>query len=88
MEVVLDFADYACTVLRRALEGSQTFLTAIILMVASERRMAADRFTARLDGEIDLTVQILNSNRAVRVGPAVGIYPIHTIAGFLHNLFQ
>ncbi len=31
--------------LRRAQEGSQTFLTAIILMVASERRMAAGWFT-------------------------------------------
>ena len=33
---------------RRAQEGSQTFLTAIILMVASERRMAADWFTRAL----------------------------------------
>jgi hypothetical protein len=40
--------------LRRALRGSQTFLTAIILMVASERRMAADRFTAALMGDLAL----------------------------------
>src|SRR5258708_16479007 len=43
--------------LRRALGGSQTFLTAISLMVASERRMAADRFTGRVDAEVFPAVQ-------------------------------
>jgi hypothetical protein len=37
--------------------GSQTFLTAIILMVASERRMAADSFTSPVDGEITAPAQ-------------------------------
>ncbi len=56
--LVLNFADYAVTMLRRAQEGSQTFLTAISLMVASERRMAADRFTGAVDAEVCRGVQI------------------------------
>jgi len=53
-----DFADYAVTMLRRAQEGSQTFLTAISLMVASQRRMAAEWFKEAVDAEVCRGVQI------------------------------
>ena len=74
--------------LRRAQEGSQTFLTAIILMVASERRMVADWFTRALMEGFAQRCKSKASRAifdgAVPVAPAGGLRCARGAAGWRH----